>query len=81
MAQAGTQVTSTLLEAREAEVLQQWMLRLKEDGALHSGRIREAELQTQCGQFLRLLRDALAGGGTDIESSAFAPLRDLLADI
>ncbi|WP_157267398.1 STAS domain-containing protein [Azohydromonas aeria] len=81
MTQAGTQVTSTLLEAHEAEVLQQWMQQLREDGALHSGRIREAELQTQCGQFLRLLREALAGGSQDIESAAFAPLRDLLADI
>ena len=81
MAQAGTQVTSTLLEAHEAEVLQAWMQRLREDGALHSGRIREAELQTQCGQFLRLLRDALAQGGTDIDAAAFAPVRELLADI
>ncbi|NML16875.1 STAS domain-containing protein [Azohydromonas caseinilytica] len=81
MTQTGTQVTSTLLNAHEAEVLQQWMQRLKEDGALHSGRIREGELQTQCSQFLRLLRDALNGGTTDIEAPGFAPVRDLLADI
>ena len=81
MAQAGMQVTSQLLNAHEAEVLQQWLQRLKEDGALHSGRIREGELQTQCSQFLRLLRDALGGGTQDIEAPAFAALRDLLADI
>ncbi|MDZ5459784.1 STAS domain-containing protein [Azohydromonas lata] len=81
MAQAGTQVTTQLLNAHEAEVLQQWLQQLKEDGALQSGRIREGELQTQCSQFLRLLRDALSGGTHDIDSSAFAAVRDLLADI
>jgi rsbT co-antagonist protein RsbR len=81
MAQAGTQVISTLLNAHEAEALQQWMQRLKDDGALHSGRIREGELQTQCSQFLRLLRDALAAGSDDIEGAAFAGVRDLLSDI
>jgi rsbT co-antagonist protein RsbR len=81
MAQAGTQVTSELLNAHEAEVLQQWLQQLKEDGALHSGRIREGELQTQCSQFLRLLRVALGGGAQDIDAPAFAPLRELLSDI
>ncbi len=81
MAQAGTQVTSELLNAHEAEVLQQWLQQLKDDGALHSGRIREGELQTQCGQFLRLLRDALSAGSQDIEAPAFAPVREMLADI
>lgn len=81
MAQAGTQVTSQLLNAHEAELLQQWLQRLKDDGALHSGRIREGELQTQCSQFLRLLRDALGGGTQDIDTPGFAALRDLLADI
>lgn len=81
MAQAGTQVTSELLNAHEAEVLQQWLQQLKDDGALHSGRIREGELQTQCSQFLRLLRDALNDGSQDIDAPAFAPVREMLADV
>lgn len=81
MAQAATQVTSELLNAHEAEVLQQWLQQLKDDGALHSGRIREGELQTQCSQFLRLLRDALNAGSQDVDAPAFAPVREMLADV
>lgn len=81
MAQAGSQVTSALLNAHEAEILKDWLQRLKSDGALQSGRIREGELQAQCADFLRLLRQALAEGAADSDAQAFAPLRGLLDEI
>jgi rsbT co-antagonist protein RsbR len=81
MAKANKQVASTLLEAHHAEVLQQWMGRLQEDGALHSGRIRENELQAQCASFLDKLREALAKGSSDVDGADFAAVRDMLSDI
>jgi rsbT co-antagonist protein RsbR len=74
-------VTSTLLDTHHAEIQQQWMRRLKDDGALQSGRIRESELQVQCGDFLARLRTALAKGSTDVDGADFAPLREMLMEL
>ena len=81
MARANKQVASTLLETHQAEVLQQWMRRLKEDGALQNGRIRENELQAQCAAFLDRLREALAKGALDVDGADFAGVREVLSDI
>ena len=81
MANAVRQVTSTLLDAHEDEILKEWMRRLQDDGALHSGRIRESELGTQCAGFLRELRKALAAGGSSIDGPEFALVRSMLGDI
>lgn len=81
MAKPGRQTISMLLDTHEAEVQQEWLARLKENGVLASGRIREAELDAQCRDFLRRLRAAMAGGGTDMEAAAFGPVRELLEEI
>jgi rsbT co-antagonist protein RsbR len=81
MPKVSKQVTSALLDTHQAEILQQWMRRLKEDGALESGRIRESELQAQCNDFLSKLRDALAQGSTDIDGADFAPVREMLSHL
>jgi rsbT co-antagonist protein RsbR len=78
---AAKQIASTLLAAHHAEIQQQWLQRLKADGALQGGRIREGELQTQCNEFIARLRDALSKGGTDIDSSEFNDVRELLSEI
>ena len=59
MAKPAKQAISALLNTHQAEVLQAWLQRLKAEGALQSGRIREGELQAQCSEFLTRLRDAL----------------------
>ncbi|HET9208445.1 MAG TPA: STAS domain-containing protein [Burkholderiaceae bacterium] len=81
MAKASKTVTSTLLHTHQAEILQQWMRRLKEEGALESGRIRESELQAQCNEFLAKLSEALAKGSQDIDGAEFAPVREMLSDL
>jgi rsbT co-antagonist protein RsbR len=81
MAKASKRVTASLLETHQAEILQQWLRRLQEDGALQSGRIRESELQAQCSEFLGKLRQALAGGGSDVDGPEFAGVRDMLSEI
>ena len=81
MVKAGSQVVSKLLTAHEAEILSEWTQRLRDDGALHSGRIREGELTAQCKGFLATLRQALDAGATNVDDAAFGPVRDLLSEI
>jgi rsbT co-antagonist protein RsbR len=42
--------------------------------------MKESELQTQCNQFLTLLAQATSQGG-DMQTAAFQPLREMLAEI
>ncbi|HET7528593.1 MAG TPA: STAS domain-containing protein [Burkholderiaceae bacterium] len=81
MAKPAKQIAFTPLSAHQAEVQQMWLERLKADGALQSGRIREGELQSQCHDFLTRLREALNSGSTDVDAPAFAGVRELLAEI
>ena len=59
----------------------EWVDLLKKAGTLQTGRIKESELQTQCRNFLQLLRAALAKAGTNGAHEAYRPVRDLLAEI
>lgn len=81
MVKAGSQVVSKLFAAHEPEILAEWSQRLKDDGALHSGRIRETELNSQCKSFLAALRLALDSGATNTDEAAFGGVRDLLNEI
>ena len=78
---AQSQVAARLLGAHETEVLNEWLSRLKEDGALQSGRLRENELQSQCAGFLRELRQALDQNSGNVDGAEFERVRTLLADI
>jgi len=71
----------SVLAAHEQEVYQDWIGQLRADGAFTSGRISEGELTGECARFLHLLREAVANGGVDVSGPAFAPVRDLLADV
>jgi rsbT co-antagonist protein RsbR len=72
----------TLLAAHEQDVLAEWLRLLKEAGGTGGGRIRDAELQTQCRDFLALLRNAVASGGLDsIQAASYGPVRDLLGEV
>ena len=81
MAAIAGQVTSTLLEAHEAEILTGWLARLRAAGVLQTGRLSESELTAQCKEFLTQLRAALAAGNADIDHPAYAGVRELLANI
>jgi rsbT co-antagonist protein RsbR len=81
MATQGTQVLARVLKDGDARVVDAWFALLKAGGVLQSGRVREAELQTQARLVFRLLLEALESGGTKLGDDAFAPLRDTLSDI
>lgn len=81
MTMDGAGVLTRTLTEDEAAILDAWNTSLREGSSLQSGRIREAELQTQAKTVLGLLREALATGGLDADGAAFASLRETLADI
>ncbi|WP_407530780.1 STAS domain-containing protein [Methylobacterium oryzisoli] len=81
MATDGTKVLIKTVIGEERAILDGWLGLLKADGSLGSGRIREAELQTQAKSVLSQFRDALGSGGTDAGAGAYGTLRDTLADI
>ncbi len=81
MAVDGVGVLSRTVAEDEAVILAAWLKLLKEGGSMQTGRIREAELQTQAKTVFGQLRDGLASGGADAGGDPYAPLRDTLADI
>ena len=76
------QIITDLL-AQDAHGLQEaWVAEQVASPDTRPDLITEAELRQQSGEFLQHLREALrAGGGGDLDSPAWAPLRDLLARV
>jgi rsbT co-antagonist protein RsbR len=68
-----------ILKNHSSELLTEWLAVLTSSGARRDAVIREAELREQCSDFLRLLTQASQQGNlTDIQSSTFTPIRELL---
>ena len=76
-----TGTVATFVATNEATILPEWLDLQRKAGALQTGRITEAELKTQSQEFLHRLRDGAVKGGSDIGNPAFAPVKDLLAEI
>ena len=70
-----------LVGSNEQTILPEWVDLQKKAGSLQTGRITENELFSQSREFLHLLRDGLAKGGTDAANPAYDPAKQLLADI
>src|SRR5262245_8183999 len=71
-----------LLAVHEREILDDWQKLLKAAGALQTGRIKEAELDTQCQTFLAQLRASVQpDGSVDKASSSYSALRTMLGEI
>src|ERR1700744_94219 len=72
---------AALVTRNEQTILPEWMELQKKAGTLHTGRISEGELQSQSKNFLHLLRDALAKGGSDVSGAAYEPAKAMLSDL
>ncbi len=81
MAADGLALLVKVVSAREASILEDWVAILKQGGSLSSGRIKEAELQTQARGVLHLVREALLSSQSLRDAGSSPPLRDMLADI
>ncbi len=77
-----TTTVSEILDRHADELLASWAKRLQQTGGDGGGRIREAELQTQCRRFIDALKAALSRtDGRNIENAAFAGVRELLDEV
>jgi rsbT co-antagonist protein RsbR len=71
-----------LLDRHESELIGSWAQALRASGADGRGRISDAELRTQCRDFLGALKRAVASGDfTDTGADTFDEVRELLSDI
>ncbi|HEY4163298.1 MAG TPA: STAS domain-containing protein [Dongiaceae bacterium] len=68
------------ISSQQAEILKEWFDHLKDAGALASGRMKEAELDNQCREFLKLMMAHLSGSGAEAEKSK-ATLRQNIGEI
>src|SRR5580692_8897960 len=72
---------SALVSRNEQTILPEWLELQKKAGTLHTGRVSEGELQAQSRNFLHLLRDALAKGGSDASDAAYEPAKAMLGEL
>jgi rsbT co-antagonist protein RsbR len=79
-ANIGETIASLVVEGEKA-ILPEWLALQKASGVLSTGRTTEAELASQSQNFLHLMRDALAAGGTNVGDAAYAPVKELLGGL
>jgi rsbT co-antagonist protein RsbR len=65
----------------EQAILSEWLDLQKQAGILRTGRTTEGELASQSRNFLRLLREGLAKGGSDASQPAYQATREMLAEL
>ena len=77
----GLNVLAGIIEEHAVTIKTRWRTLLEKSGANGSGRIKDAELQKQCGDFLSGLGSGLSAGATDAGDPAFASARALLDEV
>jgi rsbT co-antagonist protein RsbR len=65
----------------EAVILEEWLALQRGSGQIGLGRISEAELRTQCKEFLGAFIEGLSGGGIDIDAAAYGRARQVLDSV
>jgi rsbT co-antagonist protein RsbR len=81
MARTKLSTLAQIVAESEAAVLIEWMVLLREAGSLQTGRLKEAELQTQARAFLDSLRKGLVADGESGTPSAYESAKSLLSDL
>ena len=76
--QQTTSLTSVIAK-HKSEIVPQW-IREMSAATRRSDLMKDSEIHSQCAQFLDLLADATPSG-TNIQSTAYEPLRQMLGDI
>jgi rsbT co-antagonist protein RsbR len=65
----------------EDSILEQWLLLQKSSGQVGSGRISDAELRTQCKEFLGAFVEGMTGSGMDIDGNGYLRARQVLGEV
>ena len=71
---------ASILARKEEAILAEWMREMN-GWVRRSDLLKESELQTQCSQFLRLIRKALESGGTNFQAGVWDSVREMLSDV
>jgi rsbT co-antagonist protein RsbR len=69
-----------ILARHESAILAEW-LREMGDSVRRSDLVRETDLQQECTQFLKLLREALASGDGNFQSQSWEKVREMLSSV
>ncbi len=77
----GLTVLARIVETKGDALLARWRELLAEAGATGGGRIKDAELQKQCRDFLAALGAGLTGGAATVGDEHFANARALLDEV
>lgn len=75
-----TQGLAALVARNEREILGEWMQEMT-TATRRSDLIKESEIQAQCSEFLRLMKDGLSAGSSDFQSSSWDKVRELLGNV
>ena len=78
---SGLQTLAQIVASDGAIILKRWRELLTEAGASGGGRIKDAELQKQCSDFLKAFETALSAGASKITEPAFDTAKALLDDV
>lgn len=70
-----------IMDGKAEPILARWRELLAAAGGTGGGRIKEAELDTQCRTFLLAFGRALASGATKVSDKGFEQVRSMLADL
>lgn len=76
-----TSKISETLKATESELLEEWTREQVASASARADLISDAELRAESEKFLGILREATAGGASDIRSAEFAPLLEMLTKL
>ena len=71
---------ASIVSQYKDKILREWIAEMSE-GAKRSDLMKEGELRSQCARFLDLLVQGTAGAGTNLQSGAFDPIREMLVEI
>lgn len=75
-----TQGLATMVARNEREILGEWMREMTA-ATRRSDLIKENEIQTQCSEFIQLMKEALAAGDSDFQSSSWDKVREMLRNL
>jgi rsbT co-antagonist protein RsbR len=69
-----------VLAKHEAVVLDEWIKQMS-GATRRADLIKDVDLRSQCSRFLKFLRQGVESGSSDLQNSAWQPVRDQLAEI
>ena len=69
-----------VLVKHEATILDEWIKQMS-GATRRADLIKDADLRTQCSRFIKLLRQGVESGNSDLQTSAWQPVRDQLAEV